>query len=96
MPLGHLIADELTMWVGRQFDFPDDRFFGFRKDNISALQEDPQKMREMDMEELKSGAITINEYRERQGLEPVEGGDVLLLPRGATPTATDLEMTQPE
>jgi hypothetical protein len=53
-------------------------------------------MREMDMEELKSGAITINEYRERQGLEPVEGGDVLLLPRGATPTATDLEMTQPE
>jgi len=96
MPLGSLIADELTMWLGRQFDFADDRFFDFRQDNIEALQEDPQKIREMDMQELKSGAITINEYRERQGLEPVEGGDVLLLPRGATPTATDLEMTQPE
>jgi len=50
----------------------------------------------MDMEELKSGAITINEYRERQGLEPVDGGDVLLVPSSSTPTATNLEMTQPE
>jgi HK97 family phage portal protein len=97
MPLGRLIAGELTTWLGEQFDFGDDLFFGFDKKQIDALQVDPQEQRRLDMEELKAGAITVNEYRERQGLEPVDGGDVLLLPSNSTPTATSIDaMPEPQ
>jgi HK97 family phage portal protein len=96
IPLGHLIADELTVWLGEQFGFGDSRFFGFRKDGIEALKQDPQKQRQMDMEEAKAGLITVNEYRERQGLEPVDGGDVLLIPSTSQPTSTSFEMPEPQ
>jgi HK97 family phage portal protein len=93
IPLGRLIAGQLTGWLLPKYN---DGNSGLRIDfdekDIEALKQDPQEQRKMDMEELKSGAITINEYRERQGLDPVDGGDVLLLPSNTTPTATDLEM----
>lgn len=92
IPLGNLIADELTVWLGSRFEFDDDTFFGFDQSEITALQEDPEAKRAKDLEAMKSGAITINEYRERQGMEPVDGGDVLLIPQGSKPTSTSLEM----
>lgn len=35
---------------------------------------------------LKGGAVTINEYREAAGLDPLPGGDKVLLPVALTPT----------
>jgi len=84
-PLANLIAGELTNWLGDRFGWPDDRFFGFNTENIAALQSDPQRQRELDLQELESGAITINEYRQRRGLEPKDGGDVLLIDANQQP-----------
>jgi len=91
IPLAKRITGELTTWLGPQFDFSDERHFGFTTSDIPALQADPQKRRAQDLEALKHGAITVNEYRKRQGLEPVDGGDVLLIPGTATPTSTSVE-----
>jgi HK97 family phage portal protein len=87
MPLGNLICGELTHWLGEQFGFSDDLHFGFDPTRIPALQSDPESKRKTDLEALQAGAITINEYRERQGMEPRDGGDVLLVPQGSTPLA---------
>lgn len=87
MPLGNLICGELTHWLGAQFDFSGDLHFGFDPSGIPALQTDPEQKRETDLEALQAGAITINEYRERQGMEPRDGGDVLLVPSQSMPLA---------
>jgi len=93
IPLGNLIAGELTNWLLPQFGDSDSLRFDFDESAIAALQQDPEQKRQTDLAELKQGAITINEYRERQGMDAVDGGDVLLVPSTAQPMATDMEMT---
>ncbi|MCS3610986.1 phage portal protein [Salinibacter ruber] len=87
IPMAEKICGELTHWLGPQFEFDDNRRFYFETEHINALQGDPARKRELDLRELESGAITINEYRQRQGKEPKEGADVLLVPKSKQPLA---------
>jgi len=87
IPMAEKICGELTHWLGPQFEFSDNRRFYFETEHINALQGDPARKRELDLRELESGAITINEYRQRQGKEPKEGADVLLVPKSKQPLA---------
>jgi len=87
IPMAEKICGELTHWLGPQFGFDDNRRFYFETEHINALQGDPARKRELDLRELESGAITINEYRQRQGKEPKEGADVLLVPKSKQPLA---------
>lgn len=93
IPMAEKICGELTHWLGAQFDFEDQRRYYFETEHINALQGDPARKRELDLRELESGAITINEYRERQGKEPKEGADVLLIPKSKEPLAVAREST---
>lgn len=53
----------------------------FRIEHIEALQDD--KTEEADRDETACGGpwLTVNEVRQKRGLEPIEGGDVLRGPR---------------
>jgi HK97 family phage portal protein len=99
IPLAERIAGELTGWLGEQFDFSDERRFHFTLESVPALTGDPQRKREIDLQELKQGAITINEYRRRQGMDEVDGADVLLVPKSKQPLAVaknPQEETEPQ
>ena len=87
IPLAKMIASELDHWLRPQFSAPEgDLAFGIDP-NVPALQSDPEAEREQDLAELQAGAITINEYRERRGMEPLENGDVALVPQNRVPLA---------
>ena len=90
IPLGRLVAGEMSSWLLPQFS-GDGLRFSFDERDVTALQQDPEKQRETDLRELEAGAITINEYRERQGLEPVDGGDMLLIGTDRQPLSAPAE-----
>ena len=57
---------------------------------------DLEKQAKVDDLYLRNGSVTINEVRDRRGLQPVEGGDDLLVysPTGVTPLDVLLEMAE--
>ncbi len=76
-PLLGLICDEFT--GGLTLD-GDGRRVGADKSKVPALQEDADKVASRFSKALNDGAVMVNEYREKLGLEPVEDGDVYLRP----------------
>jgi phage portal protein BeeE len=91
IPMARLIADEMTAWLLPKYDTPGELRVDIDVEGIEALQADPQEVRRQDLEELKAGAITINEYRARRGLDPVDGGDALLIPSSQVPLSTSMD-----
>lgn len=79
-----LIMEELTEFYIRPDFGPEYRLIG-RYDNIPALQADRKLQAEIDEINLKGGKNYINELRDRDGEEPVEWGDVPLLPTTIAP-----------
>ncbi len=55
--------------------------FGFDWSEISALQEDLTSKQKRADQAIKSGGITINEYRAELNMTAIAGGDVLYIPR---------------
>ena len=55
--------------------FGDDVFVRFDLSEIEALAENEVEIADTEREDVKAGIITINEVRERRGLEPVPWGD---------------------
>lgn len=58
-----------------QFDPTGSIFVQFDLSDIEALQEDTVELANQEREDVKAGILTINEVRERRGLEPVPWGD---------------------
>lgn len=48
----------------------------YNLDNISALQEDKKLREEREAAQIKDGRLTVNEWRDKNGMEPVVWGDV--------------------
>ena len=69
-------------------DFGDDFRLVPRFEGISALQDDAKKAAEVDEIHLRTGRRIINEIRERDGEDPVEWGDLPLLPLNVAPLGT--------
>jgi len=85
--------DELTEWFlvpeyGEEFRFVVDT------SNIPALQGDKKLAAEIDEINLRAGKVTINELRKRDGLDPVEWGDVPLVNAGVTSLGTSYQAPQ--
>lgn len=53
--------------------------------SVLALQESESARWERATNALARGAITINDFRRTAGLDPVDGGDVFLIPAGVVP-----------
>ena len=76
----HTMTDEMSFIeseINRQITpaFPDVEEVRFDVSEVVALQEDEQMRWARESEQLDRGAITINEWRESEGMEPVEWGD---------------------
>jgi len=56
--------------------FGENLFVEFSLENIEALAEDETEVQEREIKDVMAGIKTINEVRERRGLEPVDWGDV--------------------
>jgi hypothetical protein len=72
-----LIQDEMTVGLTTE---QDNFFIRFDTSEVPALQEDISKRETRAVSSLRNGAITINEYRQIIGLNPVEDGEVFLVP----------------
>lgn len=77
-------VEELNEFMIRP-DYGDDYRLIARYDQIGALQDDAKAAAEVDEIHLRTGARVINELRERDDLDPVEWGDLPLLPTGVAP-----------
>ena len=83
----------------RAFDILDDKpntYFSYDLSSVAILSRDDRERAKFHLEELKQGAISIDEYRELTGREGV-GMDDLLVPTNLSPVvmSTDGSGTQP-
>jgi len=83
-PEARFVADELTERMVPLFDGEAD-FVAFDLSEVVALQDDETARWARASEQIASGAITVNEWRADEGLEPVAWGDVAWLPIGTVP-----------
>lgn len=88
LPEANTIAAELTEQLLPMFSGVDE--LKFYADDVAALQEDKNEAWTRAGDQISKGAITINEWRETQGLKPVEWGDVWWGPFTATPISDDI------
>jgi HK97 family phage portal protein len=90
LPLMDHLRDDLNNWLAPKFG--EDVILDYDPDEIEALQEDRDKLWGR---VATATFMTLNEKRQEVGLEPVPGGDVLLLP--ATMVAKDVsgDLTTP-
>lgn len=72
------IREQYLPRFGGEKGAPDHCEFDFSQ--VPALQESATAVWDRDMQALERGGITLNEWRERQGLPPVEWGDAPWLP----------------
>lgn len=76
-----LLADEFTSGLTEP---QDGRACRWDTDEVPALQEDVDSREQRYGRLLRNGSATINEYREAAGMEPVDDGDLYMLPAGVT------------
>ena len=77
-------VQELNEWLVRP-DYGDDLRLVARYAGIAALQDSMKTAAEVDDIKLKGGRVTINELRKRDGEEPVEWGDIPIMPGNMLP-----------
>ncbi len=80
-PLMGLIEDELTVSLTQSGD---PNYLAFDVSLVPAKQEDKAEMEERLRYGLMSGAVTVNEYREKNGLNTIPDGDVYYRPTSVT------------
>jgi len=77
-PLWDYIEDALTRQLGTDFGLKEGERFDFDLSQVAALQEDQDALHTRAAQDLSSGGVLVNEYREMIGLGPVEDGNVYL------------------
>jgi HK97 family phage portal protein len=85
IPLQRLLAAELNAQLVPDFGDPQRLRVAFDLSAVRVLQADENARAARISQQLASGRLTLNEARALEGLPPLAGGDVLLLPRGAQP-----------
>ena len=78
--------NEFYIWP----DFGEEFRLVSRFDDIPALQADRKLQAEVDEIHLRTGKVAVNELRERDGLEPVDWGDIPLMPNTVVPLGSTL------
>jgi HK97 family phage portal protein len=85
------LADELTRQLGQAYGVR----VVFDLGNVVALQEDEQLKWGRSKEQIALGAITVNEWREEQGLSPVPWGGAWWAPITSAPVTSEERPPQP-
>lgn len=83
-PLFREFSDVLTMALVPEFGGIDEVIFDLS--DIRALQEDVDKIADRDRKDLAAGAMTVEEYRAKRGMEPLPAEGTFLVPTSSTPT----------
>jgi len=83
IPLLDRVQSDLNEWLAPLYD--GDISIRYDIDSIPALTEKRRKVYENVSQGVANGIITRNEARERLGLEPIDGGDSLLVPSNLFP-----------
>lgn len=86
MPLADRIYEEMTLFLLPRYKGSEDMRITYDKSKIEAL--DVRKTNTLESRS-KMGIYTINELRNIDGMEPVDGGDEVLRPGTEVPVATD-------
>lgn len=81
-PLASRIGDTIRDWLMPIVIGPSSEQWWWEFDRV--VSQDRAAILNEAKESLNAGAITINEYRQKLDLEPVEDGDVYLIPNKAT------------
>lgn len=68
--------------------FGEDLFAEFDISTVEALRDDEEKLTNVDVKLVESGLATINERRQRRGMEPVPWGDTWYKPINLVPVLT--------
>ena len=78
IPEAAFLADEITEQLLPMFTRPGDRadVCGFDHSGVECLQDDEQAKWTIAQGQIEKGAITVNEWRKHQKLDPVRWGDV--------------------
>ena len=95
LPECRFIASEITEQLLPMFGTATDTFVEFDTSEVSALQPDETAEWTRSKEQITVGVITINEWREEQGKDPLPWGDVWWGPSSLTPIETS-EQPEPE
>lgn len=83
IPLLDRVQSDLNEWLSPLYD--GDIKIRYDIDSIPAMAEKRRKVYENVSQGVSNGIITRNEARERLGLEPIDGGDSLLVPSNLFP-----------
>jgi HK97 family phage portal protein len=88
IPTQRLMGAELRTQLVRDFGDVRRLRLDFDLSQVRVLQADQNDLHQRAREDLTSGGITVNEFREMIELEPLDGdaGDVLFIPTSVTPT----------
>jgi len=94
LPEARFVAEELTEKLLPMFPQGEADEAQFDSSEVVVLQEDATESWERDKGKIECGALTVNEWREGEGLEAVSWGDtwwapIGVLPAGSAPVATD-------
>ena len=82
VPEMELIQDEFTVSLT---SIGDPNFCEFDASDVPAMQPDAEKTQAIAKDGLISGGITVNEYRQKLGYNPVPDGEVYYRPTSLTP-----------
>jgi HK97 family phage portal protein len=93
-PEAGFIAGELTEQLAPMFGSEVD-FVAFDLSGVSALQDDETAEWARSKEQLASYALTINEWRATQGMDPVAWGDAAWMPLGVAPVTEPVAPPKP-
>lgn len=97
IPLYHNHADVLENQLLTDFDKTRQVYAGWNLDGVPAVQEQMTEQRKEATEEFKTGAITVNEYREKIGLKRIgPAGEVFLRSMATVEVPAKGERPKPE
>ena len=82
VPEMEFIQDEFTVSLT---SIGDPNFCEFDSSGVPAMQPDEEKQQSIAKDGLISGGISVNEYRQKMGYNPVPDGDVYYRPTSLTP-----------
>lgn len=85
-PRMHRIVDTLN-----EFFLPHFKDSSLSFDFISPVQEDKTELVTTNATRFNNGQLTINEWRQEDGLPPIDGGDVVFLPFGLSAYGSPIE-----
>jgi HK97 family phage portal protein len=85
LPEARFIATELTEQLAPLFEGAD--LIEFDLGDVAPLQDDEDAQWQREKEQIVTGTLLINEWRDNHGLEPLAWGDTWWMPLGLTPFA---------